>query len=130
MVGTTAASASRNGYLPSTVASGASALKTGHGWRSEREMSDESLGVRWLSLDAAAAYISVRPAAMSRLVREGKIPAPNRSLGERSPRWDRLALDSVFEGGATSTDIRQVVEAGLEKIRARGVRRKKRSTGV
>ena len=53
---------------------------------------------RWLNAEATAAYLSVRPDALSRLVRQGRIPAPDYRLGERSPRWDRLALDAAFDG--------------------------------
>lgn len=75
---------------------------------------------RWLDPDAAARYLSVRSNALSRLVRAGRIPAPDYTLGPRSPRWDRLALDAAFDGGAASTDPRIATQAAIEKIRAQG----------
>jgi hypothetical protein len=71
---------------------------------------------RWLDPDATAAYLCVRVEALGRLVRQGKIPAPTHILGERSPRWDRLALDAAFEGGAASTDPDEMVRASVQKI--------------
>jgi hypothetical protein len=83
---------------------------------------------RWLNAEATAKYISVRVDALSRLVRQGRIPEPNRSLGVRSPRWDRLALDATFEGGSDSTNIDELVRAGVEQIlREGGTRRRKRA---
>lgn len=78
-------------------------------------MSDPSI-VRWLDADAAARYISVRVDALPRLVRQGRIPYPDYTLGPRSPRWDRLALDAAFEGGSASTNVEQMVKAGVQKI--------------
>lgn len=75
---------------------------------------------RWLDAEATAAYISVRVDALSRLVRQGRIPRPDYRLGERSPRWDRLALDAAFNGGAASTDPRTASRAGVQKILAQG----------
>lgn len=77
---------------------------------------------RWLDTRAAADYISVRPDALMRLVKAGRVPPPTYPLGPRNPRWDRLALDSRFEGGAASTDIDQVVQAIAEGI-IKGTRR-------
>ena len=54
-------------------------------------------GKRWLKAEDAATYVGVRVDQLRRLVRVGKIPAPSYSLGPKSPRWDRLALDAVFE---------------------------------
>ena len=75
---------------------------------------------RWLDPEATARYISVRVDALPRLVRQGRIPQPDYTLGPRSPRWDRLALDAQFEGGAASTNIEQMVKAGVEKIISQG----------
>ena len=60
---------------------------------------------RWLDPEATARYISVRVDALPRLVRQGRIPQPDYTLGPRSPRWDRLALDAQFEGGSASTNV-------------------------
>lgn len=71
---------------------------------------------RWMNPEQTARYISVRIDALSRLVRQGRIPQPNYALGPRSPRWDRLALDAAFEGGSASTNIDELVKAGVAKI--------------
>jgi hypothetical protein len=57
---------------------------------------------RWLDRDACAAYVSVRVDELPRLVKRGLLPAPIYHLGPRCPRWDRLALDARFTGGAAS----------------------------
>lgn len=71
---------------------------------------------RWLDADATAEYISVRAEALRRLVKQGRIPAPNYDLGPRSPRWDRLALDAHFEGGLASTNLEEAAKACVQKI--------------
>lgn len=77
-------------------------------------MSDSE--ARWLDSEATAKYISVRVAALPRLVRAGRIPQPTYDIGPRSPRWDKLALDATFEGGSASTNLDQMVRAGVKKI--------------
>ena len=57
---------------------------------------------RWLDREACAEYISVRVDELPRLVKRGLLPAPSYHLGPRCPRWDRLALDARFAGGAAS----------------------------
>ena len=57
-----------------------------------------SLQDRWLDADATARYISVRVDKLPRLVKDGKLPEPSRHLGPKQPRWDRFALDRMFEG--------------------------------
>ncbi len=49
---------------------------------------------RWLTPDAAAAYIGVRVHQLPKLVKAGKVPEPSLHLGTRSPRYDRDELDS------------------------------------
>ena len=71
---------------------------------------------RWLDTEAAADYISVRPDTLARLVKAGRVPAPTYQLGPRNPRWDRLALDAKFEGGAASSDIEQAAQAIAQDI--------------
>jgi hypothetical protein len=78
--------------------------------------SDDS---RWLDTAATARYLSVRPDALPRLVRQGRIPAPNYALGERSPRWDRNELDAVFDGRLSSSDPR-IAAAVVQKILEEG----------
>lgn len=71
---------------------------------------------RWLDREAAAEYISVRPSALDRLVKDGLVPGPAYPLGRRRPRWDRLALDNLFQGGAASTHPDQVMSAVAQDI--------------
>lgn len=73
---------------------------------------------RWLDQEAAADYISVRPDALPRLVKAGRIPQPVYPIGPRQPRWDRLALDSHFQGGPASTDPEQAMSAAAQAILA------------
>ncbi|HEX3587818.1 MAG TPA: hypothetical protein VH024_17595 [Candidatus Angelobacter sp.] len=75
---------------------------------------------RWLNVEAAAAYISVRVDAIPRLVRQGRIPKPDYTLGQRSPRWDRLALDAAFDGGPASADARHAFQGLANEIAAKG----------
>lgn len=55
-------------------------------------------GKRWLSPASAADYLDVRADYLPRLVKQGRIPAPDYTLGPRTPRYDRLALDKVMGG--------------------------------
>lgn len=73
---------------------------------------------RWLDADAAADHLSLRVDAFLRLVKAGRIPPPSRHLGERTPRWDRYALDSKMTGDTASTDTRTAVHALAEEIKA------------
>ena len=57
---------------------------------------------RWLDREACAAYISVRVDQLPRMLKAGTLPEPSLTLGPRSPRWDRHALDAVFGGSAAS----------------------------
>ena len=75
---------------------------------------------RWLDPDAAARYLSVRVDFLGRLVRQKRIPAPSYRLGARSPRWDRLALDAMFDGGAASTDTALACQGLADAIKADG----------
>lgn len=71
---------------------------------------------RWLDSSATAHYLSTHPGALPRLVKAHRIPAPNYALGPRSPRWDRLALDSALDVGAASTDPDIASQAVVQKI--------------
>lgn len=76
---------------------------------------------RWLNAEKTAAYLSVRIDALSRLVKQRRIPAPDYSLGPRSPRWDRKAIDAILGAkDISSTDPRIAVRAHVEKIIAQG----------
>lgn len=70
---------------------------------------------RWLSPQAAARHLDVRIDALPRLVKAKRIPAPDYSLGPRSPRYDREALDKRMAGGVASRDPDKALEAWREK---------------
>lgn len=74
---------------------------------------------KWLSLAHAAEHMDLSADAFRRLVRVKKLPQPDRSLGQRMPRWDRDALDRAMSGTSISRDPDQAVEAWLERQRQR-----------
>lgn len=75
---------------------------------------------RWLSLPHAAEHLDLSVDSLRRLVREGKLPQPDRSLGQRMPRWDREALDKAMQRTTPSmSDPDHALEVWLEKQRAR-----------
>lgn len=70
----------------------------------------------WLTLPHAAEHLDVSVDALRRLVRQGKLPQPDRSLGPRMPRWDREALDKAMRTGEPSrNDPDSALEAWREK---------------
>lgn len=74
---------------------------------------------RWLDSEQTAAYICVRVDRLPRLAKAGKIPKPDYSLGVRSPRWDRVAIDKSFGSGAGSRatmDWQKEIDDALEKV--------------
>jgi predicted DNA-binding transcriptional regulator AlpA len=75
---------------------------------------------RWLDREALAEYVSVRPAAVARLVKEGRLPAPSYQFGARRPRWDRAKVDAAFDGGLASTDPATAVQGLVSHILAEG----------
>ena len=77
---------------------------------------------RWLSLPHAAEHLDISTDSLRRLVRAGKLPQPDRSLGTRMPRWDKEALDAAMQSGLPEVnrerDLRdpdRAVEVWLEK---------------
>jgi predicted DNA-binding transcriptional regulator AlpA len=70
---------------------------------------------RWLSLPRAAEHLDISVDALRRLVRAGKLPPPDRTLGPRMPRWDRDALDKAMGTTSSCNDPDSAVEAWLEK---------------
>ncbi len=77
---------------------------------------------RWLDRDALAAHISVRPDAIARLVKAGRLPDPSYHLGPRQPRWDREKVDAALSGGLASTDHGTAIHALAAKIARRSPR--------
>lgn len=74
---------------------------------------------RWMSPEATADYLDVRVDALPRLVRAGRVPAPDYRLGPRSPRYDREALDKAMGAGLASRDPDHMLEVYREKTAAR-----------
>ena len=85
---------------------------------------------RWLSLPHAAEHLDISTDSLRRLVREGKLPQPDRSLGMRMPRWDKEALDAAMQSRLPKVnrtrDLRdpdQALEKWLEDQRRLPARR-------
>lgn len=57
---------------------------------------------RGLTASAAAQYVGVSPATFARRVKHGDLPPPVCVAGAR--RWDRAALDALFDGSQTSNE--------------------------
>lgn len=77
---------------------------------------------RWLTPEEAAAKLRVRPDALPRLVKQGRIPSPSYQLGPRSPRYDEAALDANMRGETASTDPRTAINALAAQIARRAPR--------
>ena len=92
-------------------------------------MSFDPNAARWLDSEQTARYISVRAERLARLVKAGKLPKPNYELGIRSPRWDRFALDAVFEGcrSAPVINIDQGSAISVAKILDEGRSRRQKT---
>jgi predicted DNA-binding transcriptional regulator AlpA len=81
---------------------------------------------RWLDASSAASYVSMTESAFRRRVSQGIFPKPAMAAGTQSPRWDRFALDSAFDAGASSTDATLAFQGLANEIAAK---RKKGSEG-
>jgi integrase len=74
---------------------------------------------RWRSPEEAAAYLGVRIDQLPRLRKAGRLPAPSYALGPRTPRYDRLLLDSSLTGASPSSstqNVQDAVEAACQVI--------------
>lgn len=91
---------------------------------------------RWLSPEQTAAYVSRRVDELPRLVRSGKLPSPSHHFGPRSPRWDRVELDSLFTANRTARDLdmdaveQEAVNAIIERARREKAARGRNSQRV
>jgi hypothetical protein len=83
-------------------------------------------GPRWLSVEAAAVYLCMRPDVFLKAVKAGKLPAASYALGERTPRWDRDALDARMAGIGDEGNVRAAVDGLVEKIAREAQGRKSR----
>ena len=63
------------------------------------------LAPRWLNSEQTASYVGRRVDELPRLVRAEKPPTPSLHFGPRSPRWDRIQLDSLFLAEQPSRDL-------------------------
>ena len=77
----------------------------------------------YLNADDCAEYLRVRKDALQRLVKAGRIPAPNYELGPRQPRWNRIEIDSVMgnlpHGNTPQTLMEKYIETVENKQRRR-----------
>lgn len=80
---------------------------------------------RWLSVEEAAAYVTLREGEFLRRVKAEKLPAPSYGLGPRTPRWDREAIDAAMKG--QESPAQRPLAKAIEAILAEG-RRKRRGT--
>lgn len=71
---------------------------------------------RWLNAEQTAAYINVRVDQLRRLEKAGKLPEASYHLGPRRPRYDRLKLDAMFDGGTASTNPQIALGAAIDEI--------------
>ena len=80
---------------------------------------------RWLSPEAAAAYVDLRVDLFLRRVRAGKMPQPSRVLGRENPRWDRASLDAAMGQGPASAanDILELANAAVQAMPNRAGRK-------
>lgn len=69
---------------------------------------------RWLTREALGQYVGVRVDYVARLVKAGKLPAPSYHFGPKTPRWDRLAVDALFEGH--SSFIGESADAAVQRV--------------
>jgi predicted DNA-binding transcriptional regulator AlpA len=76
---------------------------------------------RWLSLPHAAEHLDISVDSLRRLVRQGKLPQPDRSLGTRLPRWDKEALDKAMhtDNASNASETDRALEIWLEKQKQR-----------
>jgi hypothetical protein len=81
--------------------------------------------LRWLDPEQTAAYISVRVDQIRRLERAGKLPGASYHLGPRRPRYDRLKIDAMFDGGTASLDPDAALGAYIDEIAQARARRQK-----
>lgn len=81
---------------------------------------------RWLNAVAVARYICVRVDAVSRLVKLGRLPEPDRALGVRSPRWDGLAIDAAFSAAASRDEAKVAFERLAGEIAAKANTRRRK----
>ena len=58
---------------------------------------ETAITIRWLDRNTLADYIQVRVSELPRLGRRGLLPDPSYHLGPRSPRWDKNAVDALFQ---------------------------------
>lgn len=79
---------------------------------------------RWLDVDAACKYVSMRESIFLRAVEAGKLPKPTYALGARTPRWDRHEIDARIEGQKHTQTVREAVDGVVAEIKAKGATRR------
>lgn len=78
---------------------------------------------RWLDADDAARHLGLRVDAFLRRVKAANLPPPSYHLGQRTPRWDRQALDSSLAVGAASPAAGRPFSEVVREILAEGRKR-------
>jgi predicted DNA-binding transcriptional regulator AlpA len=80
---------------------------------------------RWLSVEAAARYVSMRETVFLRAVASKKLPKPSYAMGKRTPRWDREAIDAKIAGVGSAATMRELVDGVVSTIETQGRARNK-----
>jgi hypothetical protein len=65
---------------------------------------------RWLKPADAAAYICEPVKRLRELVESGLLPRPIYHFGEKSPRYDREAIDALIEGRRPPIDMDAIIQ--------------------
>jgi hypothetical protein len=73
---------------------------------------------RWLSPKALGRYLGRDPKTLPELVRVGKLPRPTYHLGPKSPRYDRVAVDSMLIGRSEEADAEEIASRAIRQMRA------------
>jgi excisionase family DNA binding protein len=81
---------------------------------------------QWLTTDRAAEYLCLRTDTFRKKVRAGVIPSPSYGIGERTPRWNRTALDAMMQPSSES-DINETVKNIVAAIKAKGGRARRKA---
>jgi len=71
---------------------------------------------RWMNSESAAKYLDIKVDALRRLVKSGKLPKPDYTLGPKSPRYDKLELDKAMNNKPVVTTTSDALESWRENF--------------